>query len=182
MENNINIQYYKSKFGNLIIGSYQSKLLLCDWQFRKMRQAIDQRICNYFKATYKENGDAIIDQTITELEQYFNKEKTSFTVPIEFAGSSFQIKVWNELLKIEYGTTSTYLQQAVKLNNKEAIRAVATANGANAISIIVPCHRIIGSDGSLVGYAGGISVKQKLLELEGAIKEIKNNNQLKLEF
>ncbi|MFY8127023.1 MAG: methylated-DNA--[protein]-cysteine S-methyltransferase [Chitinophagaceae bacterium] len=182
MENNINIQFYKSKFGNLIIGSYQNKLVLCDWQFRKMRQAIDQRICNYFKASYKEKTDAIIDQTITELEQYFNKEKTNFTIPIDFAGSSFQINVWNELLKIEYGTTSTYLQQAEKLNNKEAIRAVAAANGANAISIIVPCHRIIGSDGNLVGYAGGLTVKEKLLELEGAIKEIKNNNQLKLEF
>jgi len=84
-------------------------------------------------------------------------------------GSPFQKSVWEELLKIPYGSTETYLGISNKLNNPKAIRAVASANGANAISVIVPCHRIIGSDGNLVGYAGGIDVKSKLLTLEGAI-------------
>ena len=91
-------------------------------------------------------------------------------------GSDFQKTVWNTLLQIPYGKTETYLGLSKSMNNEKAIRAVASANGANAFSIIVPCHRVIGSDGKLVGYAGGLSVKKKLLELEGALA----TNQLSL--
>ena len=81
-------------------------------------------------------------------------------------GSDFQKRVWQELLKIPYGSTASYLTLSQKLGNEKAIRAVASANGANAISIFIPCHRVIGSDGNLTGYAGGIHTKKKLLELE----------------
>ena len=91
-------------------------------------------------------------------------------------GTDFQKEVWTELIKIPYGESRTYLELSKQLGNELAIRAVASANGANAISIIVPCHRIIGSDGKLIGYAGGLSAKKKLLELEGALK----TNQLSL--
>ena len=81
-------------------------------------------------------------------------------------GSSFQLKVWNALLAIPYGTTISYLELAQHLGNKNAVRAVASANGANAIALIVPCHRVIGATNKLVGYAGGLSTKKKLLKLE----------------
>ncbi|KAB2868464.1 MAG: methylated-DNA--[protein]-cysteine S-methyltransferase, partial [Bacteroidales bacterium] len=91
-----------------------------------------------------------------------------FELPLLLIGTPFQKSIWNELLKIPYGKTETYMGLSQKLNNTKAIRAVAAANGANAISIIVPCHRIIGSNGELVGYAGGVDVKQKLLRLENS--------------
>jgi len=94
------------------------------------------------------------------------QERKEFDIPIHMVGTSFQQKVWNELLKIPYGKKDTYLGLSQNINNTKAIRAVAAANGANAISIIIPCHRIVGSDGKLVGYAGGLSVKKKLLLLE----------------
>ena len=88
------------------------------------------------------------------------------------AGSQFQKTVWNELLKIPFGETLTYSKLSEKINNVKAIRAVAAANGANAISIIVPCHRIVGSNGKLIGYAGGVRVKQQLLQIECKGKNI----------
>lgn len=182
MSNQIHIQYYKSPYGNLVIGSFNKQLVLCDWQFRKMRKPIDQRICTALDAVFVEKPCEIIDQTIVQLNAYFKQEITEFNLPLHFVGTDFQQKVWTALLQIPYGKTSTYLQQAITLKNALAIRAVATANGANALAIIVPCHRIIGSDGSLVGYAGGLSVKQKLLTLEGASSCNKNQQQLSLQF
>ncbi|MCF8381230.1 MAG: methylated-DNA--[protein]-cysteine S-methyltransferase [Bacteroidales bacterium] len=90
-------------------------------------------------------------------------ERTEFTIPLLPAGSDFQKKVWNALLQIPYGTTETYLELSKRLSNEKAIRAVASSNGANAIAIIIPCHRIIGSDGKLVGYAGGLEAKRNYL-------------------
>jgi methylated-DNA-[protein]-cysteine S-methyltransferase len=181
MGKNIKIQYYQSPFGSLVIGAFEKKLVLCDWQYRKMRTAIDQRICKQLQADFIEESDVVIEETIQQLQAYFNKQLKVFSIPLNLVGSPFQVKVWNALLHIDYGTTSTYLQQAIKLENKEAIRAVATANGANAISIIVPCHRIIGTDGGLVGYAGGLPTKQKLLALEGA-KTVNNKLQMQIAF
>ncbi|MBE7442065.1 MAG: methylated-DNA--[protein]-cysteine S-methyltransferase [Flavobacteriales bacterium] len=108
----------------------------------------------------------IITTTKNQLTAYFLNQQTTFDVPLDLAGTEFQLKVWNELLKIPFGSTRTYKQQAIAVGNLKAIRAVATANGENRISIIIPCHRVIGSDGSLTGYGGGIWRKQKLLELE----------------
>jgi methylated-DNA-[protein]-cysteine S-methyltransferase len=90
----------------------------------------------------------------------------NFNIPIVFAGTAFQQNVWQHLIQIPYGTTISYSALAQKMNMPDAVRAVATANGANAISIVVPCHRIIGNNGDLVGYAGGLPAKQKLLTLE----------------
>jgi len=164
--NKISIQYYKSKYGELIIGSYEDQLCICDWRYRKMRDQIDKRIQTGLNAEYVEESSAIIANTITQLEEYFAGNKQIFDIPLLLVGTDFQKQVWEELLKIPFGKTGTYLEQSVKLNNPKAIRAVASANGANAISIIIPCHRIIGSDGKLVGYAGGLDVKKKLLRLE----------------
>ncbi len=86
-------------------------------------------------------------------------------------GTDFQKSVWNALIKVPYGTTSTYLQLAKDINNEKAVRAVANANGANSIGLIIPCHRIIGSDGELVGYGGGLSIKKRLLSIEENIMQ-----------
>ncbi len=164
----INIQHFKTPYGELILGEYNGKICLCDWRYRKMRQTIDDRIQEGLKAIIEFKQTDLIVEMQRQLEQYFQKERTSFDIPLLFVGTLFQKEVWNELLKVPYGKTETYLGLSQKLNNTKAIRAVAAANGANAISIIVPCHRIVGSNGELVGYAGGVDVKQKLLRLENS--------------
>ena len=103
-----------------------------------------------------------------QLKEYFNRKRKEFDLPLEIRGTDFQKKVWNELTKIPYGETISYGELANRMGDKNLMRAVAAANGANPIPIIIPCHRVIGSDGSLTGYAGGLDVKKKLLELEGS--------------
>ncbi|MBV6645835.1 MAG: methylated-DNA--[protein]-cysteine S-methyltransferase [Cyclobacteriaceae bacterium] len=105
----------------------------------------------------------------SQLSEYFDGRRSSFDLPMTLPGSAFQQRVWQELLKVPYGKTRSYLKQSEALGDVKAIRAVAKANGDNRIAIVVPCHRIIGSDGNLTGYAGKIWRKKYLLELEGAI-------------
>ena len=165
----IKIQYFKTAFGELILGSYENKLCLCDWRFRKMRDSIDKRIKNNLKSEFIEESSEVIETCKIQLEEYFNKERKIFDLPILMVGTEFQKQVWNALIEVPYSKTSSYLDLSKKIKNPDAVRAVATANGANAIAIIIPCHRIIGSNGSLVGYAGGLRIKKKLLDLEGAL-------------
>lgn len=167
----IKIEYFKTPLGELILGSAMDKLCLCDWRYRKMRPSIDKRIKDGIDADYIEESSNIVTETKTQLTQYFNEERTEFDIPLLLIGSDFQKSVWNALLQIPFGKTETYSGLSRMLENEKAIRAVASANGANAISIIVPCHRIIGSNGRLVGYAGGLNVKRKLLSLENALDE-----------
>jgi len=103
-----------------------------------------------------------------QLREYFERERKDFQLKLEIIGTDFQKKVWNELTKIQYGETISYGELAIRMGNKNLMRAVAAANGSNPIPIIIPCHRVIGADGSLTGYGGGLDVKQKLLELEGS--------------
>jgi methylated-DNA-[protein]-cysteine S-methyltransferase len=157
---------FESPYGTLLLGDYENKLCLCDWKYRKQRIAIDSRIQSGLQAEYTPKSTALLRETQKQLLAYFSGDLTQFDLPIELVGTAFQQKVWNELLQLKYGKTDSYLSLSKKLANQKAIRAVASANGANAISIIVPCHRIIGSNGELIGYAGGLSTKKKLLELE----------------
>lgn len=108
------------------------------------------------------------EQAVSELQEYFERKRTVFTLPLAPEGTGFQQRVWKQLRNIPYGETRTYAQLADAIGNRAAIRAVGLANGRNPISIVVPCHRVIGSDGSLTGYAGGLDRKRILLELEGA--------------
>jgi methylated-DNA-[protein]-cysteine S-methyltransferase len=165
--NTILTQNYSTPLGSLILGAYDNTLCLCDWQYRKMRPAIDKRIQSELNAEYEAGEHPIFEETKKQFAEYFSGERTTFDIALHFAGSNFQKNVWKELMKIPYGETCSYLQLAQRLGDEKAVRAVATANGANAISIIVPCHRVIGSDGKLTGYAGGLQVKRKLLKLEG---------------
>lgn len=171
MPDKITIDYFKTPFGELLLGSYENKLCLADWRYRKMRSSVDKRIQGALNADYIQGTSKIVEETKIQLNQYFKGERKLFELPLLLIGTEFQKGVWNALLEIPYGSTLNYLDLSKKLNNEKAIRAVASANGANAISIIVPCHRIIGSDGNLVGYAGGLHAKMKLLTLENALTQ-----------
>lgn len=164
--NQINIKYYKTKYGEFIIGSFNNKLCMLDWRYRKMRNSIDTRILKSLNAKFIEKDTPIIEETINQIDEYSNLERKKFDIPLLMLGTPFQQSVWEALVKVPYGTTSTYLQLSKDINNEKAVRAVANANAENAISIIIPCHRIIGTNGELTGYAGGLGVKKKLLELE----------------
>jgi len=168
--NKINFQYYKTKIGELILGSFDKKLCLLDFRYRKMRTTVDNRIRNGLNAEFIEQDDKILEKTREQIDEYLNEGRNKFDIPLLMVGTDFQKNVWNALMKVPYGATSTYLQLAKDINNEKAVRAVASANGANSIGLIIPCHRIIGSDGELVGYGGGLAVKKRLLKLE------KNNN------
>ena len=114
-------------------------------------------------------NDSKLFNVFTQLEEYFIRQRKEFNLPLEMIGTDFQKRVWEELVKIPYGETITYNQLAIRLGDQKSVRAVAAANGANPLPIVIPCHRVIGSDGRLVGYGGGLDVKQKLLELEGSL-------------
>ena len=164
--NQINIQYCKTKIGELVLGSFDKKLCLLDFRYRRMRTTVDNRIKNGLNAEFVEQDDEILENIKKQLNEYLNGDRKRFDTTLLMVGTDFQKSVWKALLKIPYGVTSTYLQLAKDINNEKAVRAVASANGANSISLIIPCHRIIGSDGELVGYGGGLPVKKRLLKLE----------------
>ncbi|WP_088324065.1 methylated-DNA--[protein]-cysteine S-methyltransferase [Polaribacter tangerinus] len=119
----------------------------------------------------KQSVPNCLQECVIQLEEYFSGKRTQFNLTVNPKGTAFQLKVWKSLLTIKFGETCTYLAQSKKLGNPKAIRAVASANGKNPLWIIIPCHRIIGSDGSLTGYAGGIWRKKWLLELENPVKQ-----------
>jgi methylated-DNA-[protein]-cysteine S-methyltransferase len=112
-----------------------------------------------------------LQDCVVQLEEYFNGKRASFNLTVNPKGTKFQIKVWKSLLKIKFGKTKSYLEQSKALGDIKAIRAVASANGKNPIWIIIPCHRVIGSDGSLTGYAGGIWRKKWLIAHENPVKQ-----------
>ncbi len=178
--NNIKIAYHKTKIGELILGSYDKKLCLLDFRYRKMRLTVDNRIKKYLKVDFVEQEDNIILETKKQIDEYLQGKRKKFSISILLIGSDFQKQVWKELLKVNYGETANYLDIAKRINNPKAVRAVASANGANAIALIVPCHRIIESNGGLGGYGGGLSVKKRLLNLE--IANSKLTDKEKYEF
>ena len=166
MTNQIHIQYYKTDYAEFIMGSFEGKLCLLDFKYRKTRKAVDDRIKKGLNAEYVERDDEVLQKARVQLDEYFDLKRKEFDIPLLTVGTDFQKSVWIALTDVEYGTTSTYLQLAKDIGNDKAVRAVANANGANSIGIIIPCHRIIGINGKLTGYAGGLPLKKKLLELE----------------
>lgn len=109
---------------------------------------------------------------ISQLDQYFNRSKTTFDLPLDPRGTAFQQRVWQELMRIPYGETASYADIAERIGNPKACRAVGMANRRNPIPIIIPCHRVIGRDGSLTGFGGGLAVKERLLALEGVGRSV----------
>jgi methylated-DNA-[protein]-cysteine S-methyltransferase len=117
----------------------------------------------------RQDGTPVALEAARQLRAYFGGELRQFDLPLDLRGSEFQMRVWNALLGIPFGETRSYRQIAQAIGSLKAVRAVGAANGANPIPIVVPCHRVIGSSGKLVGYGGGLPLKKRLLELEGAL-------------
>ncbi len=137
-----------------------------------MIESENGKICtvNFIKDSRREEiYTSVIEQCIFELDEYFYKGRKFFDVELNPRGTEFQKRVWNELLTIPYGTTISYEALALRMGNIKSIRAVGLANGQNPIAIIIPCHRVIGKGGTLVGYGGGLENKEWLLTHEGAI-------------
>ena len=145
---------YDSPIGNLVITSDRTSILECTFS-DKQKQS--------------EELPEILKNALKQLDEYFNRERKLFNLDLSPQGTEFQENVWNELTKIPYGETTSYSKIAESTGNKNAVRAVGNANSQNPISIIIPCHRVIGADGSLVGYSGGIVKKKWLLDFERSI-------------
>ncbi len=167
MQNNVNqtgLQhtscYYKSPAGIIIISADQHGL--CKVCFADETISYDEPLENNINTP-------VLQKTIAELDQYFAGIIHEFSIPLNPTGTEFQKKVWKAITKIPYGKTISYLALSIQLGQPDAIRAVANANARNPLLIFIPCHRVIGSGGELTGYAGGLTRKQFMLELEGAI-------------
>lgn len=129
-------------------------------------EKILQQVLKVLNATLLNEENSIIVQTRRELTEYFNGDRQTFQIPLYIVGTDFQKQVWQTIQNIPYGKTISYGEEAKQMKQASAVRAIANANGRNRISIIIPCHRIIGSDGSLTGYGGGLDRKKWLLEFE----------------
>jgi methylated-DNA-[protein]-cysteine S-methyltransferase len=150
-----------SPVGNLTLVAREAKLVAVLWENERLYRVL-------LGSAQEANDDPTLLETQRQLEEYFSGERDRFNLPLEFDGTEFQKKVWQALLDIPYGETCTYSDIARRVGNATAVRAVGAANGRNPISIIAPCHRVIGASGKLTGYAGGLDVKQALLALEKA--------------
>ena len=153
-ENHLAFAYFKSPIGMIELS------------------ASDKGISSlYFvKEVKQENfSNKILSDCVKQIEEYFQSKRKEFSVKLDMQGTDFQKRVWNELLNIPFGKTISYLQLAKRLGDAKSIRAVGGANGKNPVSIIVPCHRVIGSNGDLIGYGGGLDKKKRLLEFEVAL-------------
>lgn len=156
------IFYLKNIFtplGKMIAVANEKALILLDFSDSKY-------VNKNLPQDFSEERNDILERTERELHNYFAGKLTHFSIPIELNGTEFQQKVWQELLKIPFGKTISYQEQSENIGNPLAIRAVANANSKNKIAIIVPCHRVIGKNKSLTGYAGGLNRKEFLLNLE----------------
>ncbi|MCM1081039.1 MAG: methylated-DNA--[protein]-cysteine S-methyltransferase [Muribaculum sp.] len=150
----------------MIVGSFRDKLCVCDWAEGKRRSTNEKRICRFLNTRYEELDSILVRNAIAQLDDYFSGNLKSFSLPIRFTGSQFQNKVWLALMSIPYGQTISYHELAQRIEQPKAVRAVVSAIASNPISLIVPCHRIIGKNNTLTGYAGGIEAKQYILSLE----------------
>ena len=166
MENLISLQHYDSPCGRLVLASFADRLYLCDWSDNPFAERNRRRIEKYLKATSKTETSSVLEETKRQLDEYFAGKRKAFDIQLCLVGTDFQHKVWNALRSIPYGSTKSYKDIAQCIGKPKAVRAVAGAIGANAISILIPCHRVIGSNHSLTGYAGGLEAKRGLLGME----------------
>jgi AraC family transcriptional regulator of adaptative response/methylated-DNA-[protein]-cysteine methyltransferase len=156
----------ETELGIMIAGAVDEGICLLEFSDRKMLNTEYKDLSRYFNTTIQEGESSHFLTIRKQLKEYFEGARTEFSVPLVTPGTPFQLSVWKELMKIPYGKTRSYHEQSVALGKPESIRAVANANGMNRVSIIIPCHRVIGSDGQLTGYGGGLKRKRWLLDHE----------------
>lgn len=172
MANNkiIRITSYTAPCGTLLIGSLDDRLCLCNWQSGKPGDSIMLRLRRILGAEFRHGHSDVCEKAAHELDDYFEGKRRQFDIPLLMAGTEFQERVWRQLLCLPYGSRVSYGEMARTMGMPGAVRALANAAGANAISVFVPCHRVTGSDGSLTGYGGGLEVKRALLILESKFR------------
>ncbi|MGN1214738.1 MAG: methylated-DNA--[protein]-cysteine S-methyltransferase [Candidatus Cryptobacteroides sp.] len=166
------LQYYNSPCGEMLLGSLGDELWLCDWIGRECAERSLRRIGRQMEDDFSINGgfrigtSAVLERTKMQLNEYFAGKRRAFDIPLHPVGTEFQRRVWMALTTIPYGETRSYKEIAASIGNPQGIRAVAKAIGTNAICILIPCHRVIGSNSSLTGFSGGLETKKHLLDIE----------------
>lgn len=158
--------YIQTPVGEMMAGATDKGICLFDFRYRANIANIMARVQNHLDDTFSDGWHSHFDVLSTQIGEYFEGARKEFDLPLTLAGSAFQVAVWEALLTIPYGQTTTYGRQAKLIQATGAIRAVAAANGANGLAIIVPCHRVIAENGDLTGYSGGVVKKRWLLHHE----------------
>ncbi len=162
----IKVTNIETPLGEMIAGATDEGICLLEFSDRRMLQTEYKDLIRLLKTTIEEGENRHLKTLRKQLKEYFNGNRKVFDLPLVTPGTEFQQAVWRELLNIQYGSARSYLDQSVALKRPDSVRAVANANGMNRISIIIPCHRVIGSDGKLTGYGGGLKRKKWLLDHE----------------
>ncbi len=162
----------RSPLGELIAGTTEKGCCLLEYQDRGGIERIRARIFRRYGAELIEGGGPMIDTVVRQLAEFFGGTRREFSIPLDLRGTPFEMSVWQALLRIPYGRTRTYGDIAAELGRPGASRAVGRANGANYCAIIVPCHRVVESDGGLRGYGGGLWRKRFLLDLERSAESL----------
>lgn len=159
----INIE---TPLGDMIAGATDEGVCLLEFTGRRMLPTEYKDLIRLLNTTMEDGENKHLKSLRKQLKEYFEGKRKEFTIPLVTPGSKFQKAVWKELQNIKFGATRSYQEQAIALNGPDSVRAVAKANGMNRISIVIPCHRVIGSDGRLTGYGGGLKRKRWLLDHE----------------
>jgi methylated-DNA-[protein]-cysteine S-methyltransferase len=154
------VGYYQCPIGTIVIKANSEGVISCSI----MNKEVD--------TPTPSTSSIIIDNAIQQFDEYFHKKRKQFNLPLQMKGTAFQVAVWKAVAEVPYGKTASYSDIASKVDSVGSVRAVGAANGKNPLWIIVPCHRIVGADGSLTGYAGGLWRKKWLLEHEGALNQL----------
>jgi len=164
--NTVHITHIETDLGLMIAGATDKGICMLEFADYKLIELEFKQLISIFEASLVQGYNPHFYTLKSQLDEYFKGECRNFDIPLDLAGTEFQKQVWLSLLKIPYGCTISYAKQAELLGRPSSVRAVAGANAKNKISIILPCHRVIGADGALTGYGGGIWRKKKLLDLE----------------
>ena len=172
MQNKIYTNKLNTPIGEMIAGASDEGLCLLEFNDRPALTKELEDLKKLLHTEIVEGEHELITQTKIQIEEYFQGKRKEFSIKLNTPGTEFQKKVWAVLIGIPYGNTRTYKNQAARLGNTASIRAVGKANGDNRIAIIIPCHRVIGTNGDLIGYGGGLWRKHHLLEFEAKV----NNN------
>ena len=162
---------WMSPCGRITMADMAGRLVMADWTDGWHHATVTRRIERRAKVFFVEGRTPLIDRTIEELEAYFAGERRTFDLPLAYYGTDFQIRVWRALERIPYGRLVTYADIAREAGSPRATRAAGVAVGENPFTIIVPCHRVVGRDGTLTGYGGGYAAKRRLLALEMGVAE-----------
>jgi AraC family transcriptional regulator, regulatory protein of adaptative response / methylated-DNA-[protein]-cysteine methyltransferase len=162
----IKITKIETPLGEMVAGATDEGICLLEFHDRKILPAEYEDLTQLLNTTIEEGENKHLLALRKQLKEYFQGRRKEFEIPLVTPGTSFQQSVWKELQKIQFGSTRSYMEQANALNSPESVRAIANANGMNRIAILIPCHRVIGANGRLTGYGGGLTRKKWLLDHE----------------